>query len=145
MCCIGTDMDCASTTCGTSQDTCTQGWCGDDGHGKVTFTVSAGEAGVPLWSHSAEGDDGMSCFELDLTAARYSSLHFAVSSDGARSCDTASWGDLKTCTADACASIRSCAKCRGGCGRCPAWQSWPQKDTQAMLVYFLWEIPIGGK
>lgn len=116
--------ECALATCGTSQDTCTQGWCHDDGHGSVTFNIrgrgDGGGEGTLLWSHHAQGDDGMSCFEIDLTEAAVSTLEFSVSSDGRQSCDTASWGDLKACRADSCAAVASCEQCSGRCGWCAA-------------------------
>lgn len=121
------DDDCALATCGTSQDTCTQGWCHDDGHGSVTFRIRAGGDGDGslLWSHHAQGDDGMSCFEIDLTEVTISAIEFSVSSDGRQSCDTASWGDLKACQADSCASVASCEQCSGRCGWCAAGGGQP--------------------
>eukprot|EP01043_Picozoa_sp_COSAG02_P036019 COSAG02_NODE_2614_length_8415_cov_84.832011_6_plen_190_part_00 len=121
------DDDCALATCGTSQDTCTQGWCHNDGHGSVTFRIRGDGDGDEslLWSHHAQGDDGMSCFEIDLTEAGSSTIEFSVSSDGRRSCDTASWGDLKACQADSCASVASCEECNGRCGWCTAGRGQP--------------------
>ncbi len=102
----------------------------NSGAGQVTFSITAGSStgsgtgARPLWTHSSDGDDGMSCFEIPLDVdgdgvIDYDQLIFAVDSDGPTDCDTAAWGDLKACRADdACADITDCQSCRGGCGWC---------------------------
>ena len=84
--------------------------------GDVIFTISAGDE--TLWTHATTGNDGLSCFDLDLTAQAYSQLTFAVDSHGSRSSDLGTWVDLKACQSDGCGTVSTCAQCKGHCGWC---------------------------
>jgi hypothetical protein len=81
----------------------------------ATFSITAGDR--TLWTHTADGDDGTSCFEVDVDPS-WRQISFNVDSDGSRNCDTAAWGGLKACSADRCASVTECARCSGDCGWC---------------------------